>query len=148
MGNCYRYALEMLRDLYASPSSETVMVGLNCFAYEATGTPGGAWVRNLSLPELGDNPLLVHGFPVGRAGVVQGRKFGHAWLEGNGYVVDCGTHEKKLSLVSRERYYRLGCIDPAECRRYTIEQAAQHVLDTGTDGLWSEPPSDALTGLR
>jgi hypothetical protein len=146
MGNCYRFALETLLDLYGGQSSETVSVGADFFATETLGDSGGAWVRNLRLLELGDCPVLVHGFPVGKAGVVQGKKFGHAWLEGNGYVVDCGTHEKKHSLVSRERYYRLGCIDPSECHRYTIEQAAQHVLDTGTDGLWSEPPSDALTG--
>lgn len=146
MGNCYRYALEAFLDLFASRSSESVSVGAGYFATELPGDPRGEWVRNLSLPELGDSPVLVHGFPVGQAGVVQGKKFGHAWLEGNGYIVDCGTHQRQLSLVPRERYYRLGFIDPAECHRYTIEQAAQHILDTGTDGLWSEPPRDALTG--
>ena len=146
MGNCYRFALEMFLNLYASQASETVTIGADYFASEAIVHPQCAWVRNLHLPELGDNPVLVHGFPIGEGGVVHGKKICHAWLEGNGHVVDCGTHERVLSLVSRERYYRLGRIDPHECHRYTIEQAAEHILDTGKDGLWSKPPADALIG--
>jgi hypothetical protein len=146
MGHCYRFALEMFFNLYASQSSETPAIGADHFASEAPGHPQDAWVRNLNLPELGDHPVLVHGFPIGQGGVVDGKKICHAWLEGNRHVVDCGTHERTLCLISREQYYRLGRIDHHECHRYTIEQAAEHILDTGKDGLWSKPPADALIG--
>jgi hypothetical protein len=136
----------MFFNLYVSQSSQTVTIGADYCASEAFCHPQVAWIRNLSLPELGGNPVLVHGFPIGQGGVVDGKKICHAWLEGNGYVVDCGTHERALNLVSRERYYHLGRIDPHECHRYTIEQAAEHILDTGQDGLWSRPPADALIG--
>jgi hypothetical protein len=139
-GNCYHFALETFFDLHAGLSSGTVTVG-NSWGAFATG---GESPPQLNVPQLGERPLLVHGFVLGETGGLKDRKFGHAWLEGNGYVVDCGSAEKEHSLVPRDEYYRHWRINPAECNYYTIQQATEHLLRTGSISGWHPAPADAI----
>jgi hypothetical protein len=139
-GNCYHYALETFFDLHGGLSSGTVTVGSGwgAFDVESESRP------HLDLPELGHSPVLVHGFVLGESGALKDRKFGHAWLEGNGFVVDCGSAKKEHSLVPREEYYRFWRINPAECQSYTIQQATEHLMRTGSISGWHAAPADAI----
>jgi hypothetical protein len=139
-GNCYHYALETFFDLHSGLSSGTVTVGNTWGAFE-TGDGGPA---QFTLPQLGDSPRLVHGFVLGDSGALKDRKFGHAWLEGNGFVVDCGSAQKEHSLVLREEFYQFWRINPAECHYYTIQQATEHLLRTGSISGWHPAPADAI----
>jgi hypothetical protein len=139
-GNCYHFALETFFDLHSSLSSGTVTVGNSWGAFEI----GSASPPQFDLPQLGDRPALVHGFVLGEAGALKDRKFGHAWLEGNGYVVDCGSAHKEHSLVRRDEYYQFWRINPAECHYYSIQQATEHLLRTGSISGWHDAPADAI----
>jgi hypothetical protein len=135
-GKCYQYALETFFDLHTSLSSGTLMVGGNTNGFLKDGlTP------QLTIPQLGDNPVLVHGSILGDSGDIKDQKFGHAWLEGNGYVVDCGSAEKSHLLVERDVYYQYWRIDPNECHRYTIHEATEFLLATGWDSGWKQGPA-------
>jgi hypothetical protein len=146
-GNCYRFALETFFDLYAEVSTGSVTVGVGQFAFESQRGSQSATMRNENLPELGTSPVLVHGFPFGQSGDVKDTKFGHAWIEGNGCVLDCGTLEKSLWLAHRDDYYKLGRIDATECQHYTLDQVIENVVATGRDGWWKELPADVFARL-
>jgi hypothetical protein len=143
LGQCYHYALETLFDLHARLSSGTVTIGNNGCVFESSAPSG-----SLHFPELGNEPLLVHGFIVGRSGELKGVKFGHAWLEGNGYVVDCGSMRKEHNAVRRERYYDFWQVKDEECQRYTVQQATERILATGSITGWHPAPEDAVTPDR
>jgi hypothetical protein len=132
-GKCYRYALESLFDLYAHLSTGMVTVTPSYCAFEFGNMSGPVG----NLPLLGECPVLVHGFVVGDYGDLKDEKFGHAWLEGNGYVMDCGSVEKTHEFYDRDFYYEHWRINPQECQRYTIQQATRHVIATGADSGWS-----------
>ena len=134
LGKCYQYALETFFDLHSSLSCGTVTVG---------GGANGAHFENgsapqVSIPELPASPVLVHGPILGDAGDIQDKEFGHAWIEGNGYVVDCGSAEKSHLLVNRDVYYKYWRIKPEECQRYTIQEATEFILSTGWDSGWRQ----------
>jgi hypothetical protein len=139
-GNCYHYALETFFDLHSGLSSGTVTVGNSWGAFEIDRE----LTAHLNLPQLGNTPQLVHGFVLGDSGALKDRKFGHAWLEGNGHVVDCGSAQKEHSLVLRDEYYEFWRINPAECNYYSIQQATEHLLRTGSISGWHAPPADAI----
>jgi hypothetical protein len=139
-GNCYLYALEALFDLYATLSTTTISLATSWCAVEV----GKRQLTADNVPELGESPLLVHGFIKGDYGKLQGVKFGHAWIEGNGMVMDCGSAEKCHCLVTRDQYYDHWQIDPNECNRYTIQQATQRIIATGSDSEWNDHAPDVL----
>jgi hypothetical protein len=142
-GKCYHYALATFFDLYACLSSGTVMA-----------TPDGGFIDlgdqalqqpYIDVPQLGRAPVLVHGFVVGRSREIKDIKFGHAWIEGNGFVLDCGSAEKVHALVPLDRYYEFWSIKPEECHRYTLQQATHHIIITGTLSHWHAAPADAIS---
>jgi hypothetical protein len=136
LGKCYQYALETFFDLYSSLSSGTLMVGGNTNGFLNHGeTP------HVTIPQLGDNPVLVHGSILGDTGDIKDQKFGHAWIEGNGFVVDCGSVKKAPLLVERDVYYQYWRIDSNECHRYTIQEATEFILSTGWDSGWKQGPA-------
>jgi hypothetical protein len=139
-GDCYHYALETFFDLHSGLSSGTVTVGNTWGAFEV----GSESPPYFHVPQLGDRPVLVHGFVLGDSGGLKDRKFGHAWLEGNGHVVDCGSAQKEHSLLLRDDYYQRWRINPAECHYYTIQQATEHLLRTGSISGWHPAPVDAI----
>jgi hypothetical protein len=142
IGKCYLYALETFFDLHASLSSGVVAVGQAFSVFDA----GLAPLPQAQVAELGQFPLLVHGFVLGDSGELKDKRFGHAWLEGNEYVVDCGSREKEHLLERRDVYYKFWRINPEECRRYTLQQAVQHIVATGWDSGWSDLPANTCDG--
>jgi hypothetical protein len=139
-GRCYRYALETLLDLHTSLSTGVVTVGsgLNSFDLNTASAP------DIKVPQLGNNPVLVHGMVVGDTGEIKDKRFEHAWLEGNGFVMDCGSAVKEHTLLTRDAYYEYWRIKPDECRRYTFQEAIGHVLCSGWDSGWHEPSPGVL----
>jgi hypothetical protein len=143
LGKCYQYALETFFDLYASLSSGTLTVSGNSNGFHQ----GDGLAPHITIPELGPGPVLVHGFVLGDSGDIKDQRFGHAWLEGNGYVVDCGSAEKSHLLVERDVYYQYWRIDPSKCHRFTIQEATEFILTTGWDSGWKQGPSDECSPL-
>jgi hypothetical protein len=139
-GRCYHYALETLFDFHAALSSGTLTVGSNSLAFDF----GGLSTPLAEIPYLGKNPVLVHGFIVGQSGDLKDTKYGHAWLEGNGHVMDCGSAEKSHQVIPQQQYYEFWRIKPEECHRYTIQEATQHILATGSVSGWHPAPPDAI----
>jgi hypothetical protein len=139
-GNCYRYALETLFDLQARRPNGTVIATSDSSAFDM----GGVLSPLADLPHLGKKPVLVHGFIVGRSGELQDQKFGHAWLEGNEWVMDCGSAEKLHQVVRRQEYYDFWRINPSECRHYTLHEANERIFLTGSISGWHPAPLDAL----
>ena len=137
LGKCYQYALETFFDLHASLSSGTLTVGSHTNGIDL----GNGSAPHVAIPELGPMPVLVHGFVLGDSGDIKDVRFGHAWLEGNGYVVDCGSAEKSHLLVERDVYYQYWRIDPSDCHRYSIQEATEFILSTGSDSGWRQGPS-------
>lgn len=88
---------------------------------------------------------IVHGIAVGTGGEILGRRYAHAWVEiefdGAVLVID---HSFPNHPVSREAYYKVGKINPDECRRYTIRQATKHAKRTGHTGPWVPAPAGVL----
>lgn len=84
--------------------------------------------------------LVCHGEATGR-GKIAGRRFGHAWIEGElgemGQVVfdfsNGGNH-----IVPRDVYYAMGEIDPVTVRKYTDKEALKLMLRTGHFGPWTD----------
>ena len=137
LGKCYQFALETFFDLHSSLSCGTLTVGSNADGLDLNN----GLIPEVSIPELGQTPQLVHGFVLGDSGEIKDKKFGHAWVEGNGYVVDCGSKEKSHLLVERDVYYKYWRIDPQECHRYSIQEATEFILATGWDSGWKPDPS-------
>jgi hypothetical protein len=133
LGKCYLYALETLFDLHASLSTGTVTLGshMGAVAFDQSATP------HVAIAELGASPRLVHGPVLGDFGDLKDKKIGHAWIEGNGYVLDCGSREKEHVLVTRDYYYNYWRINPQECVHYTLHEVTQQVIATGRDFDWS-----------
>ena len=107
---------------------------------------------------LGDSDTLtlVHGFP--RLQVADRALYGHGWVEVERVLrmpEDLqGDWPDTLASVwcidpivdhalPREVYYRLGCIDPQHCRRWSDPQAVlATLLEDGNIGNWA--PEDGL----
>jgi hypothetical protein len=77
---------------------------------------------------------IVHGFPT-MCDV--GVRYAHAWIEWRGWCI-----EPYGNLRQRKReYYSARRIDPEECRRYTLRQAGQKMIETGHYGYWHDDPA-------
>lgn len=87
--------------------------------------PAGAWV-------------LVHGFPIIRAGPYAGRRYGHAWCETPDGAI---AHDPSNgALCRRETFYRLGGIDARRVRRYEACEVREAILSTAHYGPWEADP--------
>jgi len=109
--------------------------------YEAAGR----YVQDATLTGDAGNLTLVHGVVSGQ-GPLEGRRIGHAWVE-------VSTSHEEISLVvdrsqgqnlvlMRGDYYRLGQIDPNECKRYTPEEAIIEMVRSEHWGPWEGVSSD------
>ena len=74
------------------------------------------------------NAVLVHGIVTGR-GPIEGIRYGHAWVEIQGYVVDPSG-----KVVPKELYYRIG--EVSHEKKYTMEGAARRAVEHGHYGPW------------
>jgi hypothetical protein len=76
--------------------------------------------------------VLVHGEVTGQ-GPIEGVKYGHAWVEQGGMVID-QSMGRDIRMPRRE-YYTLGRIGK-NLHRYTLEQMRRKVLETEHWGPW------------
>ena len=76
---------------------------------------------------------LVHGMVSGQ-GALEGKRFGHCWVESRDTVLD-HSNDKKLE-IPKQIYYLMGRIDPAECHYYTAEEAAKKMSTIKHWGPW------------
>jgi hypothetical protein len=94
----------------------------------------------LDLRHLGKTPMLVHGScdllnPQGGT-----ERSGHAWIEGENAVLDCGSYILKPTLLPKDRFYQ-----EKNARRlyaYTREEAERHYRDAGCPYPWDRPPEE------
>ena len=88
---------------------------------------------NFTADRKGDsNIFLVHGEVTGQ-GKIEGVKYGHAWVEDGGTVIDQSNGRNLV--MPRQIYYRLGKIG-TNIHRYTPEQARKKAVTTGVYGPW------------
>ena len=91
---------------------------------------GGRLIMNF----FGDkNHKLVHGMVNGQ-GALEGKRYGHCWVESRDTVLD-HSNGRKLE-VPKQVYYALGRINPKECKYYTAEEAAKFMVEEGHWGPW------------
>jgi hypothetical protein len=94
--------------------------------YEA----GGKLIMNF----FGDkNHKLVHGMVNGQ-GSLQGKRYGHCWVESSNTVLD-HSNGRKLEVPTKV-YYAIGKVNSRECKYYTPEQAAKFMVDKAHWGPW------------
>jgi len=72
--------------------------------------------------------VLVHGIPLGQ-GKIAGIRYGHAWIEMNGFAYD-----PVAGVIPLAEYYAVGQIEYTV--RYTYRQAQKKMNDTGIYGPW------------
>lgn len=79
--------------------------------------------------------VLVHGRPLGRGGEAKGRRYGHAWMECGGQVLDRTISDAP---IPRDAYYALGEIDPNDSELYRYTQAQLRLVLQKTEhwGPW------------
>lgn len=88
---------------------------------------------NFTADRKGDpNIRLVHGEVTGQ-GKIRGVKYGHAWVEDGGVVIDQSSG--KNLRMSRAEYYALGKIG-SNVHRYTAVQARRKAVTTRVYGPW------------
>ena len=80
-----------------------------------------------------DKATLVHGMVNGQ-GDLEGKRFGHAWVETNGTVLD-HSNGRKLE-IPKSVYYALGGIDPKDNKYYSTEDALTWTLKSKHWGPW------------
>ena len=91
---------------------------------------GGRLIMNF----FGDKEhKLVHGMVNGQ-GMLEGKRYGHCWVESRDTVLD-HSNGRKLE-IPKQIYYALGRVNPKECKYYTPEEAAKFMVDKGHWGPW------------
>lgn len=109
---------------------------------EATGDcyeAAGRYVTDAAFVGQADSHTLVHGVVSGQ-GPLEGRRFGHAWVEVDDVVVDASNGRNLV--LPRDAYYRLGRVVAEECRRYTPEEATIEMVRSKHWGPWEGESSD------
>lgn len=109
--------------------------------------PGLCYVNTLThmLDHYRKGDVLVHGQPrlaapsaTDRGVMPAGTRFGHAWIERGKFVIDPQHSVKEPVVMPKDRYYRLGHIDPKDNRRYTQDEAFQAAIRTKVYGPWDD----------
>jgi hypothetical protein len=77
---------------------------------------------------------LCHGTVTGTGGEVLGEDYGHAWIEGDGWVIDESNGADRA--VPRDVYYRVGNV--RDVTRYKPTEAAAVALRHSTYGPWED----------
>lgn len=95
--------------------------------YEASGD----YIMRLHLKRASEGFLLCHGTAIGH-GPIKGVKFGHAWLEKKGMVLDLSNGHNIM--LDKEIYYKKGNI--ANVKKYTADETARIILKYEHWGPW------------
>ena len=82
---------------------------------------------------LSDDHTLVHGMVDGQ-GALQGKRFGHAWVETNDTVLD-HSNGRKLE-IPKAVYYSLGNIKQQDNKYYDKNQALTWIVKAKHWGPW------------
>lgn len=85
------------------------------------------------IANMPDDTLLCHGTVTGQ-GQVKGIRFGHAWIELNGCVIDQSNGLKIC--MKKERYYEIGKIKESKVKKYIKRDALLNLLKYKHFGLW------------
>lgn len=119
------------------PQTQTEAVG-RCYDNAAD------LISALFLKGTGEGWTLVHGRPTLRRPPFE--KYGHAWLEYRGLVIDTQfAHLNRYPLaMPRAEYYRAEKIDPAECYRYSAGEAVAMMVALGHYGPWEGVEAEGL----
>jgi len=96
-------------------------------------------------PKESEGHTLVHGIVSGQ-GPLEGKRLDHAWVEAEQpvpggsltIVLVIDVSQGKNLLLPRDLYYRIGRVNPAECTRYTPEEAMINMLRSKHFGPWNE----------
>jgi len=88
----------------------------------------------------GEPAWLVHGYPRVALGPLEGRKYGHAWVQIGEEVYDASTGR----WCPRVLYYAVGRIDPEENHLYSREEAREWALMTEHYGDWMDRPEGVI----
>ena len=76
---------------------------------------------------------LVHGMVNGQ-GALEGKRYGHCWVESSNTVLD-HSNGRKLE-IPKNVYYALGRVKPGQCKYYAPKEAAKFMLEKGHWGPW------------
>lgn len=94
----------------------------------------------------GPGDIICHGVAIGTGGEVEGKRFGHAWVErrigAEELVFD--TANGLRVCATKADYYAAGSIDPETVHRYTWDEAATEARKTGHSGPWRDLPPGVL----
>jgi len=91
---------------------------------------GGRLIMNF----FGDKShKLVHGMVNGQ-GALEGKRYGHCWVESSNTVLD-HSNGRKLEIPTKV-YYALGRVKRSQCKYYTPEQAAKMMSTKKHWGPW------------
>jgi len=83
---------------------------------------------------IGDeNHILVHGMVNGQ-GMLESKRYGHAWVEYKNKVLD-HSNGRKLE-IPKDAYYAIGRINSKECKYYDPGKAAGWMLKEKHWGPW------------
>ena len=82
---------------------------------------------------FGKKAKLVHGMVNGQ-GALEGKRYGHAWIEYGNKVLD-HSNGRKLE-VPKGVYYALGNIKPKQNKYYDPSKAAKFMVSKGHWGPW------------
>ena len=109
------------------------MIKLKTLLTEAKGDcyqAGGRLIMNF----FGDKRhKLVHGMVNGQ-GALEGKRYGHCWVESSNSVLD-HSNGRKLE-IPKQIYYALGRVKRSQCKYYTPEQAAKMMSTKEHWGPW------------
>ena len=76
---------------------------------------------------------LVHGMVNGQ-GALEGKRYGHCWVESSNTVLD-HSNGRKLE-IPKNVYYALGRVKPSQCKYYAPKEAAKFMSEKGHWGPW------------
>jgi hypothetical protein len=79
---------------------------------------------------------LVHGF----VKCDPKRYIGHAWIETDNVVIDCGGIKRSFDKSNKDYYYETRSVQYHS--RYSRDEVDKHVLETGHFGPWTDTPDD------
>jgi len=85
---------------------------------------------------------LVHGYPIGTGGDVEGVKYGHAWVECSAGGLTLVYDPSAEIVIPAFLYYDVGRIDPDECQYYELDDIRQRVLVHEHWGPWDDVPEN------
>lgn len=109
-------------------SDKIVRMSAQGDCYEAAGN----YMMQAALEGDERKLTLVHGEVTGQ-GPLHGVKFGHAWVEIGGMVID-KSNGRNLKMP-KEMYYAIGKIG-SNTHRYTMKQFRRKAVQTGVWGPW------------